>query len=122
THFEDLEVLRGPDLIVAHAARDEARIAGFEPAAAAVLEGEFDPALQRIDELTFADVVVPAGRLGHAGDRRRQLRPHPAVARLGNAEVAVFEEAPPAFDVVRRLGAGHGQLHRRLCRGWLFPR
>src|SRR6266478_2558721 len=115
TDFEDLEVVRGADLVVAHAARDKARVAGFEPAAGAVLEFELDPALQRIDELALADVVVPAGRLGHAGERGRQLRPHPAVARRRHAEIAVFEETPPALDIVRRLGTGHSDFHRRLC-------
>jgi len=33
TDFEDLEVVRSADFVMAHAARNEARIAGFEPAA-----------------------------------------------------------------------------------------
>src|SRR6516165_5522047 len=46
--FEDLEIVRRADLIVLHAARDKARVAGFEPATAAVLEFELDPALKRV--------------------------------------------------------------------------
>src|SRR5882762_8035842 len=121
THFEDLEVVRGADLVVAHAARDKARVAGFEPTAGAVLEFELDPALQGVDELALADVVVPAGRLGHPGDGGRQLRPHPAIARRRHAEIAVFEEGAPSLDKVRLFGAGYGNLHRRL-HGGLFTR
>src|SRR6516162_1509241 len=75
-----------------HAAGDKARVARLEPAAAAVLEFELDPALQCVDELALADMIMPAGRSGHAGQRRRHLRPHPSVASRGDAEVAVFEK------------------------------
>src|SRR5205814_1433692 len=83
-----------------------------------VLEFQLDPALQRIDELSLADMVMPSGRLGHAGDCQRYLRPHPAVGGLGDAEVAVLEELAPSLHEFRRLRAGHGELHRRLRLGW----
>src|SRR6516165_11723981 len=90
--FEDLEIVRGGDFVVVHTTRDEARVACLEPAAAAILELQLDPALERVDELSLADVVMPAGRLGHSGNGRCYLRPHPPVRRLGDAEIAVLEE------------------------------
>src|SRR5437764_6646660 len=44
-HFEDLEVVRGAQLVVVQPARNIDRVAGFEPAHLAVLEFEFDPTL-----------------------------------------------------------------------------
>src|SRR5258708_13942234 len=40
------------------------------------LEFELDPAVEAIDELALAGVVVPAGRLGHAFFRLHQLSTH----------------------------------------------
>src|SRR5215469_18674954 len=118
--FEDLEIVRGADLLVEHAAGDEDRVAGLQPAIRAVLEFELDPALQRVDELSLANMVMPASRLGHSGDRRRYLRPHPPVSRLRDAEVAVFEEITPPLDELWRLRTRHRELRRRLRLGRLF--
>src|SRR6516164_1424711 len=66
-HFEDLEVVRGAVLLVEHAAGDEDRVTRLQPAIRAVLEFQLYPALERVDELALAHVVMPAGRLGHSG-------------------------------------------------------
>src|SRR3954454_3808149 len=66
-YFEDLEIVRGAQFVVLQAARDIDRVAGFAAQRLAGLEFELDPAIEDIDELVLADMVVPAGRLGHAG-------------------------------------------------------
>src|SRR5215813_509373 len=119
-HFEDLEIIRGADLLMKHATGDEDGIAGLQPAVRAVLEFQLDPTLESVDELPLAHVVVPSGRLGHSGESRRYLRPHPPVGRLGDAEVAVFEEITPALDELWGLRAGHREFHCRLRLRRLF--
>ena len=66
-------------------------------------EFQIDPALQDVDELGLAHVVVPPGGLRHAGDGLGDLRPHGALGSLGDAEVAVIEEGTPARDARSRL-------------------
>src|SRR5580693_3443923 len=84
-HFEDLEVVGGAVLLVEHTAGDENRVAGLQPAVRSVFEFQLDPAPKSVDELSLAYVVVPSGRLGHSGEGRSNLRPHPPLGRLGYA-------------------------------------
>src|SRR5258708_2947676 len=62
-NLEDLEIVRGRDLVVLEPARDVDRLAGLHPDGRAILEFEIDPTLERVDELRLADVPMPAGRL-----------------------------------------------------------
>src|SRR5215471_16900655 len=109
-------------------AGDEYRIPGFEPQHLAGLEFQLDPAFQRIDKLAIASVVMPAGRLGHAGDRLHDLTTHRAAARVADAEIAIVEEIAPPLDHHRLLLAGETHGHRLaaqrryvVCHRFLLP-
>src|SRR5258708_17767115 len=65
-HFEDLHLLRCADLVVPQVAGDEERIALLDPQRAAILELQVDPALQDVNELAFALLILPSVRLAHA--------------------------------------------------------
>src|SRR6266446_2402619 len=55
-------------------------------------------ALEGVDELAFADVIMPAGRLGHAGDGRHYQGAHRAMGGVGDTKVTIGEKRPPAGD------------------------
>ena len=114
-HFEDLHLLRRADLVVAQVARDEERIALFHPKRAAILELEIDPALEDLDELAVALVIMPAGRPAQALARGHHLGAHPAGARFGDAEVAISEEIAPSLDQDRLGTAGMGDFLPGRC-------
>src|SRR6478672_3029930 len=72
--FQDLEGLGGGGLVVAQAPGDVEGLAALYAELLAVLEPEIDPALEDVDELPVADVVVPARGLGHALGGAHDLR------------------------------------------------
>src|SRR5579885_2239730 len=78
--FEDLEIVGSAQFVVLEPARDIDGVAGFAAQRLAGFEFELDPAVKHIDELIRADMVVPAGRLRHAGLCLGDLRPHLAAA------------------------------------------
>ena len=84
---------------MALSARYHHRAAGFQSHRAAILEFEIDPAFQHVDELHFALMVVPSGRLRQTGIGGRHLCPHPPAGRIRDAEITVFKEGAPAVDV-----------------------
>src|SRR6478609_5757810 len=90
--FEDLHLVGGAGLVVPQVPRNEERIALLDLDRAAVLELQLDPALEDVDELAVALVIVPAGRLAEALGRLHDLGAHRAGAAFGNAEVAIGEE------------------------------
>src|SRR5438045_908176 len=112
--FERLEIVRGAQFIMFQPARDEHRVALLAAQELAALEFELDPAVQQIDELAVAGMVVPAGRLRHAGLRLHDLPAHLAAAGLLQREVAVAEEVAPSLGHDRLFGAGIAKLRR----GW----
>jgi len=83
---------------VAQVSGNEQRIAFLDPDRAAVLEFEVDPALQHVDELPVALVIVPAGRPAHALARHHDLGAQRAGAGVGDAEVAILEEFTASLD------------------------
>src|SRR5512135_3004162 len=108
--LEDLHLVGGADLVVAQVARDEERIAFFDLERAALLELQLDPALEDVDELAVALVIVPAGRLAEALGRLHHLGAHGAGAALAHAEIAIGEEVAPSLDQHRLGDAGMGDL------------
>src|SRR6266496_3523389 len=112
--FEDLEVVRGAQFVVLETARYVDRVAGAEAEHLTALEFELDPAVQHIDELVFADMVMPTGRLGHAGLGLGQLGAHLAAAGGFDGEIAISEEIAAAFDHHRVFRGGMTDLRGRL--------
>src|SRR5215470_3684286 len=111
--FERLEIVRGAQFVVLQPARDEHGIAALAAQELAALEFQLDPAIQEIDELAIASMVMPAGRLGHTGDRLHDLTAHPAAAGLLQVEVTIAEEIAPSFSKDRLFGAGISELRCR---------
>ena len=106
---------------MAHAARDEQRLPRLQAQPLPGLEFQVDPALQGVDELAVADVIMPPGRLCHAGDRRHHLGAHRAVAGVGDAQIPIGEELPPSWDewggLLRGMVEPHGRFLCRVDRG-----
>src|SRR5439155_5370209 len=100
--------------IVFQPARDEHRVALLAAQELAALEFELDPAVQQVDELAVAGVIMPAGRLRHAGLRLHDLAAHLAAAGFLQGEVAVAEKLAPSLAQDRLLGAGIAELRCRL--------
>src|SRR4051812_36408820 len=110
--FERLEIVRGPQFIVFQPARDEHRVALLAAQELAALEFKLDPAVQQVDELAVAGVIMPAGRLRHAGLRLHDLAAHLAAAGLLQGEITVAEEVAPSLGHDRLFGAGIAKLRR----------
>src|SRR5205814_6784478 len=106
---------RWPQLVVLQTSRYVYRTAGSTAQHLAGLEVDLDPAVQHVNELVVADMIVPAGRLAHAGFRLSQLGPHLAAAGVLDRQVAIGEEIAPALDHHRVLGGRMAELHRRLA-------
>src|SRR5690606_33833743 len=101
----DLHVVRVVDLVVTEPGRDVHARAGYEPDEPAVLDGDVFPAVEAVDDLDVARVVVPAGlrlrsRPG-TGDRHVEL----AVGGLRDSHVSPREERPHSLAEVA-LGVG----------------
>jgi hypothetical protein len=102
---------------VAHPTRHEQRLARLEAQDVAGLEFQLDSALEGIDELTVAGVIMPPGRLSHAGDGRHHLGTHLAMARLRHPKVTIGEKRTTAWHERCGLGCGMAEF-----RGWLLCR
>ena len=84
-HFQELKRVRRSDFVVRRPAWDEQRISLFDPHYIIASELQIDPAAQHVDELTLADMNVPAGRIRQSLRRRRNLSANSPAAGRGDA-------------------------------------
>src|SRR5205085_4866227 len=107
-----------PDFVVAHEAGDVERVALVDPDRATILEFQIHPALQHVDELAIAFVIVPTGRPAHALARHHHLGTHGPRACVGDAKIAVLEELAPSLDQHWFADARVRNLLPGNCLGW----
>ncbi len=112
--LQDLEVVGALELVVDDAGGLEHAVAGAEGALALALVDELDRALEHVEHLEIALVLVEPGgveivgvaALLHADD----VGAHLAVGGVGDAQVAVLHEAAEALLVDGVLGEARAEL------------
>ena len=122
--LEHFDVVRALQLVVDDAGRLEHAVALAERALALAFVDEPDPALEHVEHLEVALVLVQACRVQVVSAPRVRLDPDHVsaelpVGRLVDPEVAVLHEAPQSSLVHRVLGQARaegllGLAHRRL--------
>src|SRR5216683_1945277 len=112
--LQDFEVVGALELVVDDAGGLEHAVAGAEGALALALVHELDRALEHIEHLEIALVLVEAGGVQIVGVaallHTDDVGAHLAVGGVGDAEVAVLHEAAEALLIDGVLGQARAEL------------